>query len=246
MPLSILALPPEVRVMIYDHYFASITITFGKPSPTLDVHNPLSLTQSCRVVHGEVMPMIPGSALLDFIGIGRFLNFMMSSPLVFIQRIRRISLSAEELQSRRHKAQSRDCQPWVSRMKYIHDTLHILKGLRLDCLMLRYNDSNQNDTSSAYELEKKWELERLLKIGCGWKELVYFAPSLSVIEPKFSDPFHAVTDRPASWDNIIKARDGNNSAMVTVYLVQAKRHGDSHAFQYKNFSRALSRTDGMT
>lgn len=215
--MGLLELPPELRLMIYKLVFASVTITFGK-TKDLRSRDPLRFMRTCRSVYLDTSQICPGDALLDFTGAARFLVFMMSSDPAFIRRIRRVSIAARGFSELR----AVNFETLSCRKTYMDQVLHLVKGLRLDCLMLRYVDGDQS--APFHGIYGDFEIEQLLCAGNGWKELIYYVPSDVCMRPTKLGLDTLVTDRPSEWNRLISSRDGADSgASVNVYLVQTKQ-----------------------
>lgn len=133
---------------------------------------------------------------------------------------------------------------------FIDLVLPLVDGLQLDNLTIRYTDygysggetSHMNFNGPLHD----FELDRLIRYGRGWKELLYYVPDFSILQPMYghsaSDGTYCVTDAPHRWAKLLKEQetsestkdgsdgsdggDGGDGATVNVYVVQQQQNGN--------------------
>ncbi|KAL6708986.1 hypothetical protein ACN47E_002113 [Coniothyrium glycines] len=224
---SLLALPLELRELIYTFLFSSYTIRHGFRHPSIsgsstDASNRISLLLTCRQVFAEAWRHLPLNCTFHFRGTENLLETLLSVDQNVITRVRHIRVRSYPFPL---YAQDR---PEYYPTYYTANAFTLLPGLCLDTLVVEDCWHSFGLGDGWRDLTTYFDIEALLK-GDAWKELTYTTSCSDFITSGY-DHRQKRRAQPSNWDALIKERDGDEfGAEVRMYIVphkQEKATGD--------------------
>ncbi|ORY13083.1 hypothetical protein BCR34DRAFT_279088 [Clohesyomyces aquaticus] len=211
---ALLALPLELRELIYQHIFSTYTIRHGYGRPTSS--NRVALLQTCKQIHHEAWRFLPLSAQFDFRGTEAMLDTLLSVDQSVVTRVRHMRVRAYPFPL---YAEGR--VDYYSTYEF-SNALSLLPGLHLNRLVV-------DDCWHGFGMVDGWrdvvtyfDIEALIKSD-GWKELVYHTPNTDFIASGYDHRKKRVA-QPENWNALLKERDGE--AEVQMFLTPDKKRSD--------------------
>ncbi|KAL1968329.1 hypothetical protein VTN77DRAFT_1858 [Rasamsonia byssochlamydoides] len=212
MSPSLLDLPAELRLMIFEFLFLSITVRIGFERNTPSTHT--SILSTCRLINNEAAPLLAKNIVLHFGSTAAMLDVLTTLPLPLISQLRRLRVKAFPVPLRLRGVL---CPTF-----YLHEVLPILSNLRLDLLVVEdcYHDPGVNHDIA--DVATCFEIHGLINTN-GWKELHFVSPTTEFIVSRtcydLCDQHHV--RQLQGWDALLKARDGQDSgASVKMYVAK--------------------------
>lgn len=216
---SLMQLPQELRDCIHDYVFSTTRFCFGERAVgRIDIDTrrvvsanrgrSLALLRVCKRTHAEIGTGWLSQALFHFEDPTAMLDKLASIDDETRSHIRHVRVSGDPLKV----TWGYDCVHWRTTQ-----ALKLLPGLNLTRLTVLGNKYAR----TSYET-----LDSLIKHSSGWKELYYLTHNSAMLG--FRAVFDAQSNprmpQPDTWQQAIKARDGEGSS-VTIYRSKSPTRG---------------------
>ena len=217
---NLLAIPVELRELIYEFLFSSYNIRHGFKHPgapnTSQPSNRIALLLTCRQVLNEAWRHLPLNCTLHFRGTENLLDTLLSVDQSVVTRIRHIRVRAFPFPL--YASERPEYYPTY----YAANALTLLPGLCLDTLVVEDCWHGFGMGDGWRDVTTYFDIEALLN-GNAWKELTYITPCTDFIASGY-DHRRKRLAQPESWDALIKERDGEESgAEVKMFIVPFKQ-----------------------
>tara|TARA_R110002003_G_scaffold70_40_gene6653 strand:- start:6441 stop:7385 length:945 start_codon:yes stop_codon:yes gene_type:complete len=218
---TLLALPVELRELIYQFLFSSYTIRHGFkhasiPSSKEEESNRIAILLSCRQVFAEAWRHLPLNCTLHFRGTENLLETLLSVDQSVVTRIRHIRVRAFPFPL--YASGRADYYPTY----YAAKAFSLLPGLCLDTLVVEDCWHGFGMGDGWRDVVTYFDIESLLKSDA-WKELTYITPCTDFLASGYDHRRKRLT-QPKTWDALIKERDGEDSgAEVQMMIVPFKQ-----------------------
>lgn len=218
MAPTFLTLPCELREMIYECLFNSITIHHGLGC-NKKTSNRIAILRTCRQIQDEAQPFLAANVQFQFRSTEVMLDTLMNLGSTIISKLRHIHVKAFPFPLY--------ASGTISYYTTYHfsNALALFPGLKLDRLVVEdcFHDSGAN--GGWGDIGTYYDIESLLKSD-GWKELHYVSPTTEFMTSSMDHERLRVA-QPAGWNELLQKRDGEYSgAGVTMYLAkEAERTG---------------------
>lgn len=222
-PPSLLTIPVELREMIYEHLFSTLTIRHGfkssssttsEPSPTHINRTAILLT--CRQIKAEAWRHLPLNCTLQFRSTENLLSTLLSIEQSVLTRLRHVCVRAFPFPL--YTTGRPDYYPTY----YAANALSLLPGLCLDTLVVEDCWHGFGMGDGWRDVTTYFDIEALLQ-SKAWKQLTYITPCTDFIASGY-DIRRKRQPQPQTWDAMIKERDGKESgAEVTMFIVPYKQ-----------------------
>jgi hypothetical protein len=218
MSPTLLALPAELRLVIFEYLFHSITVRIGfEQTDTRSNHT--SILSTCRLIHREAASLLTKNILLHFGNTPAMLDLLSTLPSSLLSQLRRVRVKVGLIPLNNFN------KSYYPR-HFLYEVLPLLAGLKLDLLVVEdgYHERGTEIEHWPGSEPTYQEIQGLIRID-GWKELHFLSlvPNLLCLENKL--PCHPfLQDRDHfiyPWDMDLKRRDGANSgAGVKMYVAR--------------------------
>jgi hypothetical protein len=190
---TLLSLPVELRLDMYQHLFRSTTIRHGFSDPA---SCRTSILRTCRQIHNEAKPYLR-NASFHFRSTVAMLDTLMTFSREQIEQIRCIRVKGFPFPLYEHE------EAFMYTTYGFPYVLPLFPGLQLDRLIVEdpYHDEGVNDgwgDTGAY-----CDVDSLLESD-GWRELEYISPTTDFLHP-------AGMAGAFNWEQLLRSRDGANS-----------------------------------
>ncbi|KAF2036710.1 alpha/beta-hydrolase [Setomelanomma holmii] len=224
---SLLALPLELRELIYQFLFSSYTVRHGFkhvsiPSSTEETSNRIAILLSCRQIFAEAWRHLPLNCTLHFRGTENLLETLLSVDQSIVTRIRHVRVRAFPFPL--YASGRADYYPTY----YVANAFSLLPGLCLDTLVVEDCWHGFGMGDGWRDVVTYFDIEALLKSD-GWRELTYITPCTDFLASGY-DHRRKRLKQPENWDALVKERDGEESGaevqMMIVPFKQDKATGD--------------------
>ncbi|KAF2465413.1 uncharacterized protein BDR25DRAFT_306576 [Lindgomyces ingoldianus] len=211
---TLLALPLELRELVYQQLFSTYTVRHGFGRVSLS--NRAAILQTCKQIHHEARRFLPLSVQFEFHGTEALLGTLLSVDQSVVTRIRHISVRAFPFPL---YAEGRvDYYPTY----YFNYALSLLPGLHLDRLVVEDCFHGFGLVDSWRDVVTYFDIEALLKSD-GWRELVYITPNTDFITSGYDHRRKRVA-QPENWNALLQKRDGEVSgAEVQMFIAPYKK-----------------------
>ncbi|KAF2449458.1 hypothetical protein P171DRAFT_193343 [Karstenula rhodostoma CBS 690.94] len=216
MPTTFLTLPLELRELIYEEVFSSITIRHGFRTSSC---NRTALLQICKQIHQEAWRHLPLNARFHFRGTETLLETLLSVDQAVVTRIRHVRIKSFPFPL--YNSGRPDYYPTYN----FCNALSLLPGLHLEQLIVE-------DCFHGFGLVDTWrdvvtyfDIEGLIKCDA-WKELVYITPNTDFIASGYDHRRKRVA-QPEHWDALLKEKDGEQSGAEVQMWITPENGGRS-------------------
>jgi hypothetical protein len=200
MPAMFLTLPLELRELVYEEVFSSITVRHGFRTSS---SNRTALLQTCKQIHQEAWRHLPLNMRFHFRGTETMLETLLSVDQAVITRLRHIHIKSFPFPL--YNSGRPDYYPTYN----FCNALSLLPGLHLEQLVVE-------DCFHGFGLVDSWrdvvtylDIESLIKCDA-WKELVYITPNTEFLASGYDHRRKRVA-QPENWDTLLKGKDGDKS-----------------------------------
>jgi hypothetical protein len=218
MTPTFLTLPLELREMIYECLFSSITIRHGL-GYNKKTSNRTAILRTCHQIEDEAQPFLAENVQFQFRSTEVMLDTLMNLGSTIISKLRHIHVKAFPFPLYASGTMS------YYTTYHFSNALALLSGLKLDRLVVEdcFHDLGTNDGWG--DVGTYYDIESLLESD-GWKELHYVSPTTEFMTSSMDHQSLRVA-QPAGWNELLQKRDGEYSgARVTMYLAkEAERTG---------------------
>jgi len=200
MAPSLLTLPLELRELIYEHVFGSITVRRGFGTKS---YNRTALLQTSKQIHQEAWRHLPLNARFHFWGTEIMLKMLLSVDQAVVTRIRHIRVKSSLFPLYNNGS------PNYYPTYYFYNAFSMLPGLHLDQLIVEDAFHGVGMVDTWRDVVTYFDIEGLIKCDA-WKELVYITPTPDFISSGYDHRRKRVA-QPENWDALLKEKDGVNS-----------------------------------
>lgn len=208
---NLLTLPVELRELIYEFLFSSYTIRHGfkHPNNSSTAQQPDPCTRTAllltnRQIYTEAWRHLPLNCTLHFRGTENLLTTLFSLDQSVIHRLRYIRLRGYPFPL--YLSGRAEYYPTY----YASNALSLFPGLCLNTLTVEDCWHGFGLGDGWRDLTTYFDIEALLHSN-GWRELVYTTPCTDFIASGY-DARRKRESQPATWDALIKERDGEDAA----------------------------------
>lgn len=214
---SLLALPLELRELIYGFLFRDYHIRHGfkhsdVTTAPAECSNRIALLLTCRQVFAEAWRHLPLNCTFHFRGTENLLETLLSVDQGVITRVRHVRLRSYPFPL---YAQGR---PEYYPTFYAANAFTLLPGLCLDTLVVEDCWHGFGMGDGWRDVTTYFDIEALLK-GDAWRQLTYITPCTDFIASGY-DHRRKRLAQPETWDTLIKERDGDEyGAEVKMFIV---------------------------
>lgn len=214
---SLLALPLELRELIYSFLFSSYNIRHGfKHANDFEASgnssNRIALLLTCRQVFAEAWRHLPLNCTFNFRGTENLLETLLSVDQNIITRVRHIRLRSYPFPL---YSQGR---PEYYPTYHAANAFTLLPGLCLETLVVEDCWHGFGMGDGWRDVTTYFDIEALLKSDA-WKELTYITPCTDFIASGY-DHRRKRLAQPETWNALIRERDGDEyGAEVKMFIV---------------------------
>lgn len=216
---TFLTLPTELREMIYSHVFSSITIQHGLGTTSKDEFR-TALLQTSKQIHHEAWRHLPLNASFEFRGPETMLSTLLSAGQAVITRVRHVHIRSFPFPL--YANGRADYYPTY----YMYNALALLPGLCLHRLVVEDSFHGFGLVDGWRDVVTYFDIEGLLKSDA-WRELEYVTPNADFIASGY-DPRRKRLAQPASWDAMLKEKDGEASGAGVEMWITPQPGGSSN------------------
>ncbi|KAI9703260.1 MAG: hypothetical protein M1836_007826 [Candelina mexicana] len=208
-PSTLLGMPVELRLMIYERLFRSLTVRHGFEVSSVK-HS--SILSTCRLIHQEAKPLLTPNISFHFRSTERMVDHLMILTPEQIQSIRYIRVKAFPFPL--YPNTDFDCYTTYG-FPY---TLSMFPGLQLDYLAVEDCYHDGLDKGGFVDGGTYCDIDTLI-LSDGWKELHYTTPTTEFLTWDGGYEGERPPSQPAGWNADMQDRDGKGSgASVVMYV----------------------------